>query len=316
VSSVLLDRAATVARLVAATCLLLAPGLALSYWIFPRRALDALERAYLGTLSSLSLLTLLGVALLEGKGSLDPGLLASCALACAAACAVGAAISRLRRRHAGEGRARRGRAKPGGVARGTSIWVHGTRSYIPAPFVTRVYSPPVCGRRRRRSKRGPVPSVEPASRASGAASPLSCIARRALGPASLIATAALTLLAHRALAPRPLPGGPVVGFSIPSNRLVDTQAALQQGGQLAIPFQVENLSPHDAAYRVEAWAATAPGTVGRVVVKRIDVPAGVTCDAALQVDLPPGGGGVPLDLYLFSGEAAVPLAHLRLWPDE
>ncbi|MFN2130470.1 MAG: hypothetical protein ACK2VD_08095, partial [Anaerolineae bacterium] len=99
-NSALLDRVVALARLFAAACLLLAPGLALSYWLFPRRTLDLLERAYLGALSSLSLLTLFGVALLEEKSGLDPWLLASCALACAAACVAGATVSRLRRSRA------------------------------------------------------------------------------------------------------------------------------------------------------------------------------------------------------------------------
>jgi uncharacterized membrane protein len=309
VNSALLDRAATLARSFAAICLLLAPGLALSYWLFPRRALDTLERAYLGALSSLSLLTLFGVALLEGRDGLNPWLLATCALACTAACVAGA-VARVRRRHA-----RGSRPKPDGVVRGMAIWVHGTRSCIPAPFVTRIYPAPARARKRHRrtGRRVPAQSIQRPVRAIESPLHLSRSTRSTLGLVSLLVTAILTLLIYRIFALRPLPGGPVVAFSIPADRLVDAQAALLQGGRLAIPFQVENLSANDAAYRVEAWAATAPGSVGIVTVESLDVPTGATRCGYLQVELLPGAENAAVDLYLFPAEAAVPLAHLRLW---
>jgi hypothetical protein len=300
VNSALIDRAAAVARLLAATCLLLAPGLALSYCLFPRRALDLLERAYLGALSSLSLLTLFGVALLEGKGGLRPWLLASYGLACTAACMVGAAVSRLRRGHG-----REGRAGPGIALRGTRIWVHGTRSYIPAPFVARLYRAPTRARRRPHRRGGTRRPYHPPRMGYSAVRSL-----------FLLATAALTLLAYRAFAMHPPPGGPEAAFSVPGDRLVEMQAALRQGGRLAIPFEIENLSPYDASYRVEAWAPMQAGAVGSVAVavEHMVVAAGATGCGELQISLSAGGDDAPVDLYLFPAKAAMPLAHLRLWP--
>jgi len=312
VNSALLDRVVALARLLAAACLLLAPGLALSYWLFPRRTLDLLERVYLGALSSLSLLTLFGVALLGEESGLDPWLLASCALACTAACVAGASIPRLHRR-----RAQESGAKPGGVACGTRIWVHGTRSYIPALFVARIYPVPARTRRgRHRTRRvGPGRSIKRAVRAEGSSLDTSRAARSAWGPLGLLATIAVTLFAYHACAAHPLPGGPAAAFSVPSDRLADTQSSLQQGGRLAIPFQVENLASYDAAYRVEAWAPTQDGAAGDIAaVAKIAVAAGATHCGALQVDLPPGTEDTAVDLYLYPADAVVPLASLRLWP--
>ena len=310
-NSALLDRVVALARLFAAACLLLAPGLALSYWLFPRRTLDLLERAYLGALSSLSLLTLFGVALLEEKSGLDPWLLASCALACAAACVAGATVSRLRR-----SRAQESQAKRRNVVRGAAIWVHGTRSYIPAPFVLRIYpaSRRTCRRRRRARRMRPHRSIERAVRADGSLVHTLRAARGAWGPLFLLATVVVTLFAYRAFAAHPAAGGPMVGFSVPSDQLADTQRSLQQGGHLAIPFEVENLASNGAAYRVEAWAPVQDGTAGRIAaVERIAVAAGATRCGALQVDLP-GTEGAAIDLYLYPADAVVPLASLRLWP--
>ena len=134
----------------------------------------------------------------------------------------------------------------------------------------------------------------------------------ALPRGALLGVVVLTLVAYRACAPRSgARGGPVVAFSIPTEGLEAAQAALREGGSVAIPFRVENLGRGDGVYRVEAWGAARVGET-----PSIRVGAGARCRGEVEVRLPAVAEGGPLDLYLYPAEAVVPLAHLRLWPAE
>jgi hypothetical protein len=330
-SDAVLDLAAAVVRMLGGVALLYMPGLALCYWLYPRRGLDPLERAYLAALASLGLLTLIGVGLLELEGSLDPRALAYWSVACSVACVVvrggGAILTRQQARGGrpagrskASGRTKRGGARgahrgaghPNGSVRHT-VRVRGARGRIPTRFGARCYPTRV---RSVRSERRRPPGSRRTGRTSGSRFPTSEVLRSwgrwALPRGALLGVVVLTLLAYRGCAPRWAAwGGPVVAFSIPAERLVAAQAALREGGSVAIPFRVENLGGSDGGYRVEAWGAARVGETPYIWVA-----AGARYHGEVEVRLPGVREGGPLDLYLYPAQAGVPLAHLRLWAAE
>ena len=318
-SDAVLGLAAAVARLLGGVALLYVPGLALCYWLYPRRGLDPLERAYLAALASLGLLTLIGVSLLELEGSLDPRALAYWSVACSAACAVargGGAILARRQATGRRAHATRGADRPDRRVR-QAVRLRGARGRVPVQFGLRRYPMRVRSVRSERTyvpgrRRPPRSSRDLRSPTSEVLKVLRRWGRWALPRGALLGVVVLTLVAYRGCASRSgTAGGPLVAFSIPAEGLEAAQAALWHGGSVAIPFRVENLDRGDGVYRVEAWGAARVGETSP-----FGLGAGATYRGEVQVPLPPAGADGPVDLYLYPAEAEVPLAHLRLWAAE
>ena len=296
------DLGVTIVRLAGGVVLLCVPGVALCYWLSSWPGLERLERAYLAALASLCLLTLIGMGLLEVEGRLHPWAVAYWGVACSAACAVVRAGGAIVARQQGRERRRSGTDRERGRVHGR-IRVRGARGWVPARFGPLCYPTHAPSVQRARSTR---------RRAPGACQAVARWGRWALPRGALLGLVALTLLIYRGCGRRPgTGGGPVVAFSIPIASLEGVQAALLDGRQVTIPFRVENLGQGDEVYRVEARV---PGGVG--ATSRVSVPAGTGCSGEVELVLPLAGQDGPVDLYLYTVEALVPAAHLRLWGAE